>query len=258
MNKLQYLDQLKKALIGLPPASQAKTLAWCEQRYVEGLAAGKSEDAISAELGDPDLLARTLRSSLNLATEARQPEPKKPQMRTLRTLGAGVGLLIFNLFMAIPAMVFGTLLATLYTVAFALYVSGIAVSASGLAGSDELVLKAPIANILIGDDEVANPRRTHISINENGIQVFNERDDEATPAIEANETAGEPARRRAEREVVLTTDLDEDARANQVVLGASLVLGGIVLFLLSIVATRYSIQGLRRYIKMNISILNGG
>ena len=47
MGKLEYLDALKRAMGGLPPEIQAKTLAWYEQRFVDGVAAGRSDDAVA-------------------------------------------------------------------------------------------------------------------------------------------------------------------------------------------------------------------
>ena len=50
MGKLEYLDALKRAMLGLPPELQAKTLAWYEQRFVDGAAAGRPETDIAREL----------------------------------------------------------------------------------------------------------------------------------------------------------------------------------------------------------------
>jgi uncharacterized membrane protein len=40
MTKQQYLDALKQAMQGLPPETVAKTLAYYEQRFIDGLVAG--------------------------------------------------------------------------------------------------------------------------------------------------------------------------------------------------------------------------
>jgi hypothetical protein len=42
-----------------------------------------------------------------------------------------------------------------------------------------------------------------------------------------------------------------------VVLGCGLILGGIALFLLSLVFSKYTIAGIRRYVNMNMSLLRG-
>jgi hypothetical protein len=51
--------------------------------------------------------------------------------------------------------------------------------------------------------------------------------------------------------------MDEESRATQTVLGLSMVLGGIVLFLVSIVVTRYAALGVKRYLQTNLSLLRG-
>ena len=47
MGKLEYLDALKRALAGLPPQLQAKTLSYYEQRIVDGQAAGRADTDIA-------------------------------------------------------------------------------------------------------------------------------------------------------------------------------------------------------------------
>ncbi|WP_229425025.1 MULTISPECIES: DUF1700 domain-containing protein [unclassified Massilia] len=140
MGKLEYLDQLKRAMLGLPPELQAKTLAWYEQRFVDGVNSGRREDEIGRELDDPKKVALTLRANTHMNAFAEQKNPAN----LLRMLVSVVGLLIFNLFMVIPAAVFGALLAALYVGAFGFYIGGIALTASGLAGANELVLDGPL------------------------------------------------------------------------------------------------------------------
>ncbi|MEM8514991.1 putative membrane protein [Massilia sp. MP_M2] len=275
-SKLDYLDALKRALMGLPPDVQAKTLAWYEQRFVDGAAIGRPEPEVARELGDPRDVALTLRTNAHFA----QLEHKAPPPSSVaRTVVSGFGLLVFNLFMLIPAAVFASLLMALYMSAFGVYVSGIAVTASGLAGSNELVLSAPLSRMDAANDDGAAETQTRVSIGEHGIQVYEEpvlRPDLQTEAgdggpaadivIDArNEHDGRGQRSRvlrgaeavAERRIQITTDLDPDSRTTQVVLGCGLILGGIALFLLSLVFSKYTIAGIRRYVKMNMSLLRG-
>jgi uncharacterized membrane protein len=265
MGKLEYLDALKRAMLGLPPELQAKTLAWYEQRFVDGAAAGRPETDIARELDDPKKVALTLRANSHMAAFAEQKNPAN----LLRMCVSVVGLLIFNLFMVIPAAVFGSLLATLYVAALAFYVGGIAITASGLAGASELVLDGPLRHVSFGDGGASERVRTRISISETGIEIDDagdaaaERDAEAEAADAAEGPSIESSRvvRGAERvagsSVRISTDLDEDARMTQTVLGFALVLGGIVLFLVSIVVTRYAASGVKRYLQMNMSLLRG-
>jgi len=265
MGKLEYLDALKRAMHGLPPATQAKTLAWYEQRFVDGMAQGRSEDSIAEELGDPSKVAVTLRTSTHMDAFA----AKKNPANALRLLVSSAGLLVFNLFMAIPAAVYAALLITVYACALGFYVSGIAITASGLAGANELILDNPLHRIERMEDgserRTTTNSRTRVAIGDQGIQVYQEdppEQSEAEAQAEADDMGkSERVIRRAEKVadtgIQITTDLDKESRTTQTVFGLSMVCGGILLFLLSLVVTKYTFVGLKRYLRMNLSLLRG-
>lgn len=267
MGKLEYLDALKRAMAGLSPEIQAKTLAWYEQRFVDGVAAGRSEESIAGEVGDPRKVAVTLRTSAHLDAFKEKNTPAN----ALRMVVAGAGLLVFNLFMAIPAAVYAALLAAVYGAALGFYVSGIAITASGLAGANELVLDNPLHRIgilesgrrRVDEERAREDARTRVSIGKQGIQVHE--DDAPGPAAgegDPDDEAGSRAVIRRAEEVAdagirITTDMDGESRTTQTFFGLAMVLGGILLFLLSLVITRYTFIGLKRYLKMNLSLLRG-
>jgi len=264
MGKLEYLDALKRALAGLPPATQAKTLAWYEQRFVDGVAAGRREEDVAQELGEPRQVALTLRTSAHFDAL----KDKKPAGAPLRTLLSSMGLLVFNLFMAIPAAVYASLLVALYVAAFGFYVSGIAITASGLAGANELVLSAPLDHVIVtdGGDPDRRPGQTRVTISEKGIHVFEEEmhaDDTPPSSASASDSSRSTmgvirgAEAVAERQIQITTDLDPDSRATQTLFGCGLILGAIALFLLALVISKYTLIGIRRYVRMNMSLLRG-
>jgi uncharacterized membrane protein len=271
MGKLEYLDALKRAMTGLPPEIQAKTLAWYEQRFVDGITAGRSEDSIAEELDDPRKVAVTLRANAHLDAFNQKPNDKKNPASALRTFVAGAGLLVFNLFMAIPAAVYASLVVAVYCAALGLYVSGIAITASGLAGANELVLDNPLHRVEILESGERGERhdmrredvRTRVSIGKHGINIYE--DDAPDPGVaeeDPDEEAGSRAViRRAEKVadagVRITTDMDGESRTTQTFFGLVMVLGGILLFLLSLVITKYTFIGLKRYLKMNLSLLKG-
>ncbi|MBB5369899.1 MULTISPECIES: DUF1700 domain-containing protein [unclassified Janthinobacterium] len=253
-----YLDTLRQALAGLPPDLIAKTMAYYEQTFNEGLAAGRSQQEIADELGDPKKIAMTLRAN----TQRRAFEQKKTPVNLLRLLVSLIGLAIFNLFMVVPAAVYAALLATLYALGLSFYLAGIAITASGLSGANELVLDGPLRHIIIQDDGDA-PRETRIVIGDTGIRVYkspdsNEQsngDDSGDP--QSSSRVMEKAEVLAGGGIRISTDMDRDARTTQTVIGMAIVVGGIILFLLSLVVTRYTLIGIRRYIAMNISLLKG-
>jgi uncharacterized membrane protein len=254
MGKLEYLDALKRAMIGLAPALQARTLAYYEQRFVAGLAAGRGEAEMSKELDDPNKIAMTLRASAHLSAFQQKRNP----YNLVRLLVSALGLAIFNLFMVAPAIVYASLLTALYACALAFYVAGIAITASGLSGANELVLDGPLRHFVVSDDEASQSNtQTKVSIDDEGVRVSQEKiasdspeDADAAPVIKrAEEVAG--------RGIRITTGMDAGSRTTQTLFGLSMVVGAIVLFLLSLVVTKYTIVGIRRYIAMNFSLLKG-
>jgi uncharacterized membrane protein len=314
MGKMEYLDALKRAMAGLAPAVQAKTLAYYEQRFVDGVAAGRSEQDVAAELDTPAKIAMTLRASAHMAAF----EQKKNPATFIRMLVSGLGLAIFNLLMVVPAAVYFSMLLALYATAFGFYIIGIATTASGLAGANELVLTRPFG-IVLSDDHHGRGRtaQTHVSISESGIQIFDdkvrERDtdaardaervasdarraaadavarakdaaakasddaarasDDAADAADAVEERSRSADadfarprpaaviRRAEamagRAIRITTDVDARSRTTQTAFGLAMVVGAILLFLISLVISKYTLIGVKRYIQMNLSLLKG-
>jgi uncharacterized membrane protein len=251
MGKTDFLDALKRAMPGLPPATQAKTLAFYEQRFVDGAALGRSEDVVARELGDPSRIAMTLRASV---FEATITAPARRPAGALRMLLTALGLGIVNLFMVAPAAVVGGLLICLHAAALSFYVGGIAITASGLAGANELVLRAPLRAFGVMDAS-----RTRVIISDRGIEVMDDKADddadEATPRSTPRVVRGAEA--MAGRGLRITTHLDDASRSTQTVFGFSMVLGGIALFLLGVVAGRYTLRGVKRYAQMNLSLLRG-
>jgi uncharacterized membrane protein len=275
MGKLEFLDLLKHAMLGLPPEVQAKTLGYYEQRFVDGINTGRSEQDVAQELDDPKKIAMTLRANSHGAQlgaqagarPAMQPAaPGAPQFavseksgpaKVLRVLVSGAGLAIFNLFMIVPAIVYSALLFALYVCALAFYLSGIAITASGLAGNSDLLLDLPTRYVQIDADDPDARRQVRVQIDDTGIHVHEEGGD----AGDQRGMRGSRLRRGAEvvagNSLHITTDMDADSRTTQTVFGFGMVLGGIALFLLSLVVTRYTAVGFKRYIQMNFSLLKG-
>jgi uncharacterized membrane protein len=258
MGKQEYLDALRKAMTGLPPETAARTLAYYEQRFIDGLVAGRSEAEIAAELDDPRKIAMTLRASVHLQSF----EQRRTPASFGRMLVSFAGLAVFNLFMVVPAAVFTALLAAVYVCSFAFYVSGIAVAASGLAGANEMVLAGPLHHLAdIDDDGEAHRLQTRISIGDRGIDVTQSRSPGLQQELDEESSRSgrllDNAEAMADGSVRITVDPEGASRATQTMIGFGLVLGGIALFLLSLVVTRYTAIGLRRYVQMNQSILRG-
>jgi uncharacterized membrane protein len=261
MGKLEYLDALKRAMTGIPPETQAKTLAFYEQRFVDGVDAGRSEREIAAELDDPKKIAMTLRASVHMLAF----ETRKNPANFVRMGFAAIALLIFNMVMVVPAIVYASLLASLYAVGLALYLYGVVITASGLSGATEIRLDGPFSNVALHDPDDEG-RQTKVAISGGNIQIYTEpvtgkaaADAEAGAADE--ERRAVRALRRAEQiatiGVKFNTEMDEASRTTQSAFGFGLVLGGILVLLLCLVITRYTLIATKRYIEMNFSLLKG-
>jgi uncharacterized membrane protein len=276
MNKQEYIDALKRAMAGLPPELVAKTLAYYEQRFIDGLGAGLSETEIAADLDEPRKIAMTLRANTHMSAF----EQKRNPVNLLRLLFSALGLAIFNLFMVVPAIVYSSLLAALYAVALASYFAGIVVTAGGLSGANELVFDGPMHQLVSDDDVAADASRTqtHVLIGESGIRVFEDaapQDSARTPSASAKPASASATAHASGADpgavqagsatphatvapgVHISTDLDNGSRTIESFFGLGFVLAGIALFLVSLVVTRYTFVGLRRYVEMNISLLKG-
>lgn len=256
MNKQEYLDALKRAMTGLPPDTVAKTLAYYEQRFIDGLVAGRGEAEIARELDEPRKIAMTLRANRHLHAY----EQSKNPATLLRMLMSFAGLALFNLFMVIPAMVYASLLMAVYASAFGFYICGIAVTASGLSGQNELALEGPLRQLAIIDhDGPDDPgMEARMAISKMGIHMFVD----PPPAEDNDEPRHAPrlldrAEAVANGDLRVTTDFDTGARTTQSLVGLGMVLAGIALSLLSLVATRFTVAGLKRYAQMNMSLLRG-
>ncbi|MDQ1922008.1 DUF1700 domain-containing protein [Massilia pseudoviolaceinigra] len=284
MGKLDYLDALRRAMAGISADTQANTLAYYEQRFIDGVAAGRTEAEVAAGLDAPTAVAVKLRATVHMHSF----EQKKNPANLMRLMVSIVGLGIFNLFMVVPALVYAALLALLYAAGLAFYVAGIAITASGLAGANELVLDGPFRELILSDasSDERNTMEAKVSISQDGVRFFREHRAGNVPkeAVDAVREAGEAADtadatseagdeaaedgpkktsviRRAEEAasvgVRITTNLEPGSRATQTVFGLGIVLAGIVIFLLCLVITKYTLTGIRRYAEMNVSLLKG-
>jgi uncharacterized membrane protein len=199
----------------------------------------------------------TLRASTHLDTLG---ERKRP-VNVLRLMLSAVGLAIFNLFMLVPAAVLGALLTAVYVCAFAFYLSGVVVTASGLAGANEFVFNEPARHVIIDGRRVnTNDGHATVRIGPRGIDVTTDEPNKVAPGDtgEANADHGSVITEdQRDGSIHILTDMDAGSRTTQIVVGGGMVLGGIALVLLALVLTRYTVLGVKRYLQMNLSLLKG-
>ena len=249
MSKLEFIDALKRAMEGLPIEAQAKTLAYYEQRFVDGAAAGLSDDEIIADLGEPRKIAMSLRASTHAENLQQQPERCAPAS-ALRVFFSAIGLAIFNLFMIIPGAVYASLVAALYACTLAFYGSGIVIAASGVAGVNELTLEGPMRRVMVDDEVVVETGTpTRVVIDESGIRVSEvgpDADDDESEDQDTTTRVIERAEQVASKGIQISTEMDDASRTKMIAVGLGVLLLGVGLALMSIVVTRWTIIGLKR------------
>ncbi|MFN3857165.1 MAG: DUF1700 domain-containing protein [Caulobacter sp.] len=121
MTRAEFLERLRKGLAGATPAEREDILADYEAHFAEAAAAGRSEAEAAAALGDPDRLARELRTESGL----RRWEEAKSPTSAMGAIAALVGLGAIDILILLP------ILMSLASTIFALFIALIAVLFAG-------------------------------------------------------------------------------------------------------------------------------
>ena len=97
MTRQAFMARLREGLIGLPVQRQADITADYETHFVEGLAAGRTEEEVAAALGDPGRLARELRAEAGLSRWENERNASSGSAAVFAVLGLGAIDIIFLL-----------------------------------------------------------------------------------------------------------------------------------------------------------------
>lgn len=236
MNQEQYIAALKQALSGLPAADIARISTEYATRFTSLQAAGKSQAEINKELGHPRLVAARCKARFHAGNLGRN----LTLGNIARTFVSLIGLFFLNIFLMVPVTVYLALLGAAYAVSFAFFISGSAVSAAGLSGKDTVGLEPVLRNVILrhvhDDDDVKEiADNSKVSIAHDGITV-NSKNSKLQSVQVAN--VG-------------------DSRVAAVMVGIVLSILGIAMFLLSLIISKYTLIGLKRYVLFNWNILRG-
>jgi len=109
MTRQAFMARLMEGLRGLPPTVQADIIADYNNHFVEGLAAGRSEEDVAASLGDPGRLARELRAEAGLRRWEEQRSPAAGASAIFAVLGLGAIdiLILLPILMGVGGAIFG-------------------------------------------------------------------------------------------------------------------------------------------------------
>ncbi len=138
MNEKAFLSALEQGLRGLPSEEVREILVDYQEYFRDAAEAGRSEDEVVASLGDPAKLAKELRAQVRY----RQWEENKSFRSLFRVMVAVAGLGLVNFLLAIPFMVYLSLLTAGWVTAVTFFGIGLFLlcigAAHGLTGWPEL------------------------------------------------------------------------------------------------------------------------
>ncbi|QNO13897.1 DUF1700 domain-containing protein [Alkalicella caledoniensis] len=121
MNKNQFLSRLRDNLRGVDGDSLKEIMYDYEEHFTIGLENGKTEEEISASLGDPEAIA----AQYKYENAVKTAETNRRPVNLLKAILAGVGLGFFNL-----VFVLGIYIGIVASI-FAFFVSSIAIAFAG-------------------------------------------------------------------------------------------------------------------------------
>jgi uncharacterized membrane protein len=129
MNRAEFLSRLRHGLSGIAPAEADEIVADYGRHFDDALAAGRTEDEVSAALGDPARLARELRAESGL----RHWETHRTPGALLAAIVSLGGLVALDVLILLPFLgVFAVVVFAAGIALFGIGIAGMAVLLSGL------------------------------------------------------------------------------------------------------------------------------
>ncbi|MFZ6711439.1 DUF1700 domain-containing protein [Undibacterium sp. TC9W] len=281
MNKTAYMNALREALDGLPANVIEDTMWEYERKFIDAMVAGKSEEEIAAGLPKPELLAAQKKAS----TRYQALKTNFSIGNVAGLLVALIGLMIFNLFMLIPAVAYFSLLCSAYIVAMVMYVAGIGITAASISGVEQFSFDIPVGRHHVHNHNDSHRIRNHnvrVDVTETGILIDGEKQDEhgqaaasvsaaLVAASAASATSATSATASAASATVVTRTVSTESQTEKLHVelgnhfsgtklfsGLGLLLASIALMMLSMFMTKYTFIGFKHYLRWNLSQLQLG
>ena len=128
MTKTEFLAKLRQGLNGLPAATANDIVADYEAHFNDAAEAGRNEAEVAAALGDPDRLARELRTEAGVKSWDAAKTPSSAISAIIAILGLGA----LDLIIVIPVFsgIVGALIG-IFTAAIGVFIAGGVVFAAG-------------------------------------------------------------------------------------------------------------------------------
>lgn len=128
MTRQAFIARLREGLKGLPQQTIDDIVVDYETHFIDGEAAGRTEDEVASALGDPGRLAREVRAESSLSRWREERSPSAAAGAIIAVLGLGAIDLFFLLpiLMGVAGTIFG-----LFIAAIVIFVAGVVCFVAG-------------------------------------------------------------------------------------------------------------------------------
>jgi uncharacterized membrane protein len=159
MKKNEYIEKLEKQISDLTESSRKEIISDYEEHFSAGIEAGKSEEEIANKLGDPESIAREIKTYSLI----RKAEVEKTPSNLLRAVVATLGLSFFNLvfivgpFLGILGVLFGLVVSAITFIGVGVALTGATITfiGVGVALTGATIFSPYLPNIEVGINPVA-------------------------------------------------------------------------------------------------------
>lgn|GEM_PF-6632393 len=248
MTKTEFLAAIKSACETLPVELVDAALADFERQFTDQFISGVSEQTIVERWGSPQAAALKLK----LGSFSGNLKQAVSAQKVARVGLSGVGLLLMDIFLLGPAMVYSALLATFYAVALAVYLTGIFVSASSMAGLN--YIDVPARYLL---NNFTTKGYSHLDLDNIDIAPLGLISDDALPKVADttdptnNQDQLQSPSSFHERGIHFATHLNKDS----IWKGIGTTLAGMVLLVLCFLSTGFTFRKLRQFVAWHFTVL---
>ena len=244
MTKLEFLAAFRLACDALPAELVEAAVADYERQFTDQLLAGLSEPVIVERWGTPQHAALKLK----LGTFNGNLKQAVTAEKVARVGFSGAGLALLDLFLLIPASVYFSVLGAFYLAAGAVYLSGIFISASSLAGVNYIDI--PAHTIL---NQFTMKGSTNISLGTIDIEpaFIGVEADTAQSEPDQTGSATHPSHFMRDRGFHIATHINHST----IWKGLSTTVAGMLLLVLCLLATRFTFRQLKRFAGWHCTVL---
>jgi len=244
MTKLEFLAAFRSACEALPMALTEAAIADYERQFTDQFLTGVAEQVIVDRWGAPSQAAMKLK----LGTLNGNLKQVVSVEKVARVGMSGLGLVVMDFFLLIPGAIYLALMIALYAGSLAVYLSGIFVSASSLAGVNYIDVPA---YYLMNDHSVKGT--THLDIGSVEIEstdISAEHGADKKTQSDGN-SADHPPHFLRDKGFHIATHIGRGSLWK----GVSSTLAGMMLLVLCLLATRFTFGLLRQFVAWHFSVL---